>query len=426
MAPPTVFGGRAYTAIKLTVYDTYPFHVYSTDDMALLKDLETYFPDSHQEVVQEYNQLAAHILGECEYAEIPFHVTRSPDLSNGPKGHLHYVYSFRSRQDYETLMKRLEVLEESKSEEADKEHAIYRFAETKYQRRETFKPLSIDFLIGRDEIYHNIIEQMHAHTHQAKFLQSVGENGRSINLLFYGPPGTGKSSMVLIIATALQLPIYVVNPTSLRPELVQAALSPQGGGKGMKLLLYDDIDRYIATQGTVLMSQILNSLDGLDDDGKVIRIFSANDERILQQIPALMSRFTATYKFDIPDQCMFAEKVGKLMQFYGSDWRQRLNKNGEMEELCARAKEHGLSFRVFTNYLIRFLFPPSSSTEEQKRDYNPLHACLEMDAWSAMIVLQAQTRTNAASTTIDDDKSMEGESERSSDDKEDLDYEVEI
>ncbi len=420
MSPPSLLRAGDLP-IDHTHFNEYRFHIYSVDDMSLLKDLETYFPDGHQEVVQEYNRLSAHLIGQFTYAGISFYVTRDP-VNTGFQGYQYYIYSFRSRKDYKQLKERLTDLESDKAEQADKDHAIYRFVESKYQRKETFKPLKIDFLIGRDQIYQNIIEQMQTHTAQAKFLQSVGESGRSINLLFYGPPGTGKSSMVLILATTLQLPIYVVNPSSLRPDLVQAALSPQGGSKGMKLLLYDDIDRYLATQGTNLMSQILNSLDGLDDDGNVVRIFSANDETILQRIPALMSRFTATYKFDIPDRCMFAKKVDKLMQCYGPDWQQKMNMHRELEQLCEKARIHGLSFRVFTNYLIRFLFPPSYLEEEQKKVYNPLQTCLQSTTWNEMIELQATSHLNSIKETEEEQETKEIQMLDDDDSSEDGDY----
>ncbi len=422
-----------------TIYKRYHFHIHSTDDMALLKDLERHFPGKHCEVVQEYGKLSAYLVEEQEYGDgISFYVSPPRDnrsqLHASDKPNTGYVYSFKSREEYNRLMLIIQEKEQKLDKQLDKQYPIYRFtAEGKYQRKEKYYPRPKETLLGLEMPFGDIMTQIDAHTDHRSFLASIGENGRSLNYLLYGPPGTGKSSFVTSIATELQYPIYVVNPSTLAPQHLQAALSPQGGSSSTKLLLYEDIDRYLGTS-SVTLSQLLNSLDGMDDSDNVIRFFTANDEQVLREIPALASRFTATYHFALPTKEILCTKVDKMMQYYGPEWKQRMNCHGEMEALCDRAVQSHLSFRDLTNYVIRFLFPPLSSSSSsnshnhsEKTDYQPLQKCLDEKEWNQMMNLHAERgpivpssklkrRRRVSSSSVTTDNASEEEDEDNDED----------
>lgn len=395
----------------------HPFHLYAADDMALLKDLERYFPENHNDVIQEYGQLSAYLLGKYEYCGVSIHVVPSnhEKPSGNDKLNTGYIYSFKSRKDYNYLMAMIKVKEFEKDQQLDSlyKHNVYRFSnEGKYQRKEPYHPRRKETLLGVDEVFHDIQNQLVAHTSNQKFLKEIGENGRSVNYLLYGPPGTGKSSFVTVVATEFQYPVYIVNPTTLAPEHLQAALSPPGSTP--KILLYEDVDRYLgsfssssSSSGNNLpcLSQLLNSLDGMDDNNvHVIRFFTANNEQVLKDIPALASRFTATYHFDLPSKESLCTKVDILMKYYGDDWQQSMNQHQEMETLCDLAVQCKLSFRDLTNYVIRFLFPPlprnkidENGSPIREESYHPLQRCLDVKEWEAMMKMHAITTTTTTS-----------------------------
>lgn len=360
------------------IYEEFHFHIHCSDDMALLKDLERYYAQNHREVRQEYGQFSAYLRGKQEYGGVTFYVTP-------PQHHSATIYSFRNRDEYQQLMSLISEKERQQDEKLDKQYSMYRFNhEGKYQRKEAYRPRHKQTLFGLETPFEDVMTQLTAHQDHRSFLTSIGEDGRSINYLLYGPPGTGKSSFVTSIATALKYPIYIVNPTTVAPEQLQAALSPNGANA--KILLCEDVDRYlIASQPgqSSVSSQLLNSLAGMDDNSNVIRFFTANEEQVLKSIPALASRFTATYYFALPTKEMLCTKVDLVMQYYGRDWQQRMNRCNEMEKLCERAVQYRLSFRDLTNYVIRFLFPPLGSSAH--KDYQPLKRCLDEKEWKQMM-----------------------------------------
>lgn len=78
-----------------------------------------------------------------------------------------------------------------------------------------------------------------------RFLASR-ENYRALGIpwrrgvLLYGPPGTGKSSLVQALATALELPVYYLNASSIEtPEALQRLFNSVGQ---RSILLIEDVD----------------------------------------------------------------------------------------------------------------------------------------------------------------------------------------
>ncbi len=138
----------------------------------------------------------------------------------------------------------------------------------------------------------------------------------------------------------------------------------------------------------------------------MIRFFTANDEQILKEIPALASRFTATYHFALPSKEVLCTKIDMMMQYYGPEWKKRMNCHGELESLCERAVQSQLSFRDLTNYVIRFLFPPlhsinskgtneTNNNEHNDQNYQPLQRCLDDVEWAQMMNLHATNNSPA-------------------------------
>ena len=66
-------------------------------------------------------------------------------------------------------------------------------------------------------------------------------------VLFYGPPGTGKTSLVKALAYEYQIPLYLfnVNDEDINDDTINKMLNSLGG-KGLKILLFEDIDTAFA------------------------------------------------------------------------------------------------------------------------------------------------------------------------------------
>lgn len=226
-------------------------------------------------------------------------------------------------------------------------------------------------LVGHGGVLKQVSEDIASRQKYHEFLQSIGEGSRSLNYVLYGPPGTGKTTAIRVAANKLQLPIYIVNPNAISPDAVDKALSPSDNK--LKILLLEDFDRFLETPSvkTSVMPQILNSLDGLDDNSNIIRFFSANNAQIIQDQPALLSRMTSSFYFGLPDVKMLQSKLNSFMSYYGKDWRTKFDpESKESNSFCQACVEHGVSFRVFSSFISQHLFAPFDSSDEST--YNPL------------------------------------------------------
>ena len=98
------------------------------------------------------------------------------------------------------------------------------------------------------------------------------------------------------------------------------------------------------------MSQILNALDGFNDNGDIIRVFTANNTEKILSFDALSNRMSHMFEFTKPNRLIFENKLKKLLSFYNSYDDIKFNTFIEL------ILEKNISVRHFTNYVIRYMF----------------------------------------------------------------------
>lgn len=104
-----------------------------------------------------------------------------------------------------------------------------------------------------------------------------------LGILLSGPPGTGKSKLVSIIASILDLPIYMLNLNSLEKDNDLLSLIRDIPPKS--ILLIEDIDCFCVSldrendnkkDSKISLSTILNALDGINSPDGIVYILSTN------------------------------------------------------------------------------------------------------------------------------------------------------
>jgi len=205
-------------------------------------------------------------------------------------------------------------------------------------------------LIGYDKYFEMFAKDVLNSKQQWKFLQSIGET-KSLNYLLYGPPGTGKTTMIRALASKYNYPVYIVNSGSLNLDYLDDILSPQSSSQTI-IILFEDFDRFLSNgDSSRVMSQILNSMDGLQDSKNVIRFFTGNDCEVIFRNKALVNRMSAKLEFFLPTEDMFKIKIKKMLV-------NSLDKNNEtlLDNYASLIANLNISMRPFISYSIRYLF----------------------------------------------------------------------
>lgn len=220
---------------------------------------------------------------------------------------------FKTRADYETI---IDVVENKKAGNlANITHKLYRLdGHRGWILSEAYADKKSVNFVGYDHYVKKLEKDIVNYKKHHEYLQSVGEN-KSLNYLFYGLPGTGKTTLALLLASKFDYPIYVMNDLSRS----YSVLTPSG--PGMKILLFEDFDRYLSGKSSANktvsesghMSDILNSLDGVNSGDEIIRIFTGNDCQIIFENEALVNRMSCCLKFDRPSRDMFEQKFRSLL-----------------------------------------------------------------------------------------------------------------
>ena len=262
----------------------------------------------------------------------------------------YYMY-FKSKDQYDLLLKQIK----DKQLAAKKKITLplYRYSRGQWHLQEQYSAKPTESIVGYDNYINTICKDMDNHEIHMDYLKKLGEV-RSINYLLYGPPGTGKTSIIKTIATLKKSAVFIVNTNDVTPADLQRALTPSAHIATeckFKLLLFEDFDRFLQSGDNSRMSQILNSLDGFDDSGYVIRFFTANNASVIMGNKALINRMSSKFEFHYPTREMFKAKLVHLMSCYKDV--------GDVEPFLDKViLIPNLTLRPFVNYVIRCLFDP--------------------------------------------------------------------
>ena len=130
----------------------------------------------------------------------------------------------------------------------------------------------------------NLIDDLNRFIHAKDWYRDMGIPYKR-GYLFHGPPGTGKSSTVEAIAGHLNLPLYLLNLSTVSNESLEQAISGINNS-GPCILLIEDIDTVVPSrennaQQKVSMGTLLNVLDGVQAADSVILVMTSNRPEVL-------------------------------------------------------------------------------------------------------------------------------------------------
>ena len=220
-----------------------------------------------------------------------------------------------------------------------------------------------------NKFVNNIVEDIKFYEKNYEMLQGLGISS-GLNYLVFGPPGNGKTSLSINAACNNNLDIYVLNLDSIDKTNLQTALSgkcdyletmhyptnshfQQNTCKISKILLIEDFDRYLDVMDTNIkkynMSDILNSLDGLQASNNIVRIFTANiKERINCQ--SLLSRFKRIFYIENPSENVIKNIVTGICDIFKIKIV-----DTDLQNLVSLFSTNGMKIRNINKYLIRFV-----------------------------------------------------------------------
>lgn len=137
--------------------------------------------------------------------------------------------------------------------------------------------------------------------------------------MFHGPPGNGKTSLVKALAIYFNLDLWYISLADLKTESSLLGLLAEVGPRSM--LLLEDIDTMKITQdrdgseqGTISMSSLLNTLDGVATPHGLVSALTTNRFEVLDDALTRAGRMDLIEVLDYPT----FEILGDLFQhFYG-------------------------------------------------------------------------------------------------------------
>ena len=139
--------------------------------------------------------------------------------------------------------------------------------------------------------------------------------------MFHGPPGTGKTSLVKALANEFNLDLWYLSLSDLKAESSLLGLLSEVGPRSILLLEDIDImkithDRDGADQGTISMSSLLNTLDGVATPHGLISIMTTNNFEVLDPALTRAGRMDMIEKLDYPS---LNSIIDMFEYFYGEE-----------------------------------------------------------------------------------------------------------
>jgi hypothetical protein len=176
---------------------------------------------------------------------------------------------------------------------------------------------------------------------QAERLRAAGRHLKR-GLLLFGPPGTGKTYSVMYLCSQMPGRTTVLLSGQAAPTLGQAAAIARSLAPSMLVLEDVDLvamDRMMPGMGSnPLLFQLLNEMDGLDEDADVIFVLTTNRVDLLE--PALAARpgrVDQAVEIKLPDEhCR-----RRLLELYLRGMRVEI---GEVDDVIARTEGVSAAF----------------------------------------------------------------------------------
>ncbi len=166
------------------------------------------------------------------------------------------------------------------------------------------------------------LEDVHGGNQHAKdsikdLVQQYREKERLIEppkgILLYGPPGTGKTTLVLLVAADLHIPVFTINPSMVMGEdgkknllnIFQAAKKEAEVSGSPVILLIDEIDAIAQSRSTTSTDKILvllmNLMDGLAPRDNVIVIATTNRKEAIDTALLRADRLDLSAEVPLPN-----------------------------------------------------------------------------------------------------------------------------
>lgn len=270
------------------------------------------------------------------------------DLDLHIDGHNHKKYYFKSYEEYEKLNGKLNEIIDNEMKAVEFQLYTYNIR-GHWQFKKSYSIITKENYFGNEDIIQKIEKDIINMSLYKQFLSSIGES-KSFNYLLQGPPGTGKTSLIKLLASKYGYSVFEVNGNNIDLSALTNVLVPKvENSSDVKILLFEDFDRFLEKKD-IVMSQILNILDGFDNDSNIIRFFTGNNCTIIHENDALKSRISAVFNFEKPTKEMLSQKFDRFASFYDNIDIDKRNKFIDM------IVKYQITMRPFSNYIVRYLF----------------------------------------------------------------------
>lgn len=228
--------------------------------------------------------------------------------------------------------------------------SMYTWSVSYYNRTDKLSEcLSEDKYRGMDGAIKLVNDDIHIMEKHASKLKELGMTS-GMSYLLYGPQGTGKTSFAKLLSHKYNRPLYIVNLSQVKPELLTKALNPGINAVGQSsIVLVEDFDRYYKTSySEECKSHLLNALDGVFSDFGVIRLFSANNVSDIND-RAMLARMRRVMYFGPPS---YEDIHCHLSDFHGET-------NQLIKDISLKFSKLKFSLRTINNYISRYIGYPN-------------------------------------------------------------------
>lgn len=261
----------------------------------------------------------------------------------------YYYFWFKSKNDANDIF--IELRDIAKKQEFVRKNPIYKYSQIykKWIQSSSFQEKNPADLIGYHHYLDLISKDIDNYIKYNDFLKSIGEGYRTMNYLLYGPPGTGKTTLIKTFATIKSYPVYIVSADDFDSS---AVLNPINQAYPIKLILVEDFDRCLEDP-TRNVSEILNSLDGIETSEGCIRFFTANNVDIIMNNKAIVNRMNSKFEFFYPTREQYIDKLQRFLKIKDETTIDKDKMNMFIDLVVSKT---GLTLRPFSNYVTRYIF----------------------------------------------------------------------